>query len=339
MGGNALKNTATRRYSAAEYEGLVPEVMRKLRAVFPGSRLELVKAYRTKPSFGDMDILVESRNLPSDVGKALADVFAPHELVHNGGVWSFDVKEFQVDVIFSSPEEFSASLDYFSWNDLGNLLGRIAHAMGFKYGHRGLTYPLRASETHLVQDVVVTTETDEVLRFLGFTVPGSDVERYRLGFDTLEDTFCFVAGSTYFDPAIYPLEGRSHAARVRDRKRPTYNAFLRWLVEQSPRAGAGSGTINDVEMHLHRALRDIPEFRDRYLAARERMRVHEAARNKVNGAIVSTLTGLAGKALGEFMGRLRSEYPGGASAFTSWAAQATESDVRELVLNQLHKVS
>lgn len=40
-------------------------------------------------------------------------------------------------------EHFNTSLEYLNWNDLGNLIGRIAHKFGLKYGHKGLLYIIK----------------------------------------------------------------------------------------------------------------------------------------------------------------------------------------------------
>ena len=57
MGGNALKNTETRRYSEDEYFAIQPKIFNKLMLIEQGSSCYLIPAYCSKTSFGDMDIL------------------------------------------------------------------------------------------------------------------------------------------------------------------------------------------------------------------------------------------------------------------------------------------
>lgn len=311
MGGNALKNTRTRRYTADEFAALAPDVLATLKTTFPASRVELVRAYRKKVSFGDMDVLVESAGLPADIGAALTEAFRPHQLVRNGNVWSLDVRELQVDLVFCPPEEFQTSADYFAYNDLGNLVGRIAHGMGFKYGHKGLLYPLRASATHWVEDVLVTRDRAAMLSFLGFDRAGADGDRFEQGFDTLEDMFAFVASSRYFDPSLYPPEAQSHTARTRDRKRPTYNAFLRWVAEQEPAVGVDGVSVRDKVLHLERAVSQFGTFAGRLADARHNLEQRQAARYEAGRTGGPNTLDRRGAAMLQWHERQRQHLPAG----------------------------
>lgn len=151
MGGNALKTVTTRRVDAAEYHKIKDEVVGMLRGMFPGHGIEAIPAYRKKADFGDLDVLVEYFPNPdspeADIRHRfrgeLRKHFKAEEIVSNGPVYSFAWRDFQVDLILAPTDEFEMSLNYFAWNDLGNLIGRVAHKMGLKYGHDGLCLPFR----------------------------------------------------------------------------------------------------------------------------------------------------------------------------------------------------
>ena len=223
MGGHALKRVKTRRYSAEEYHNLVPEVVNTLQALFPGKRIAPVKAYREKPSFGDMDVLVEGP-YPTDVDDLLQAAFSPGELVTNGPVKSFDYKELQIDLITAPSEEFSFTENYLSFNDMGNLLGKIAHKFGVKWGHDGMFYIYRDGD-FVVKSILLTRDLHKAYKFLGL-----DAERAIEGFDKLEEMFTFVASSPFFNVKYYLLshEEKSGVDRVRTAKRKTYQQFLSW---------------------------------------------------------------------------------------------------------------
>jgi hypothetical protein len=55
-----------------------------------------------------------------------------------------------------------------------------------------------------------------------------DSNRYKEGFDELSDIFEFVSKSPYFNPDKYKLENISSKGRVRDKKRTTYQEFLKY---------------------------------------------------------------------------------------------------------------
>ncbi len=324
MGGRAIQNA--RRVDAAEYRHLVEQVTARLRVALPGTRLEVIQAYRAKPDFGDMDILIERNVLPSDWPQRIAAALGSREVVPNGPVCSFEFDGFQVDLITAQSAWFEFALGYFSWNDLGNLIGRIAHKHGFKFGHDGLHYPLRDGD-HLVAEVQVTQDFAQALIFLGL-----DPERGAEGFDTLEDVFAYVASSAYFDPAQFPLEHRSHRARIRDAKRPTYTAFLAWVNGRTlPVREAPSR-----EARLAAASQAFPGFGERLVAARAALARRQAVRERFNGRLVCEWTGLRGPALGAFMAQLKRD-AGGPAALQTKVLGATLAALRDWIETALRQ--
>lgn len=310
MGGNALKSIETRRMLASEYQVQVPLVLSTIAQVAGADRpMCVVDAYRQKPDFGDMDVLVAGEGLPSDFRQKLAKAFASREFVPNGDVTSFDRDGFQIDVIQVPARSFDFARSYFAWNDLGNLVGRIAHKMGAKYAFLGMYVPLRDGD-HMFAEVDVTHDVDAALTFLGY-----DAKRFRAGFDSLEDIFRFTASTPYFDPAIFLLENRNATSRRRDSKRKTYNAFLSWLDDPQGlaryRAEQGlsmSGWYQWPEsksVWLKPMREAFPEFGDRLDVALSRKARYDMAKGLFNGDRVAKLTGLSGKELGEVMRSMR----------------------------------
>ena len=105
-------------------------------------------------------------------------------------------------------------------NDAGNLCGKLFHKFGLKHGHKGLVLPLRDGDNHF-EDVHLTFNHDDALKFVEL-----DPEKYNAGFDSLDALFKYVASSPYYSPEFYKLENLNTIAKVRDRKRTTYNKFL-----------------------------------------------------------------------------------------------------------------
>ena len=131
MGGNVFKDGSTRRYSAQEYHDLTYRMSVNLWNI--SSKFDIIPAYLEKESFGDVDVLIIPFGQLSK--ERLSSVFNTTEdhVVHNGDVWSLVFEEIQVDLITSNEEEYAASLDYFAWNDYGNLRGKIIHKFGLKF--------------------------------------------------------------------------------------------------------------------------------------------------------------------------------------------------------------
>ena len=74
--------------------------------------------------------------------------------IRNGNVVSIEFKNFQIDFIYVKPIEYECANNYFSYNDMGNLLGRVIKQLGFKLSFKGLRYAIRNEHT-IVKDIVI----------------------------------------------------------------------------------------------------------------------------------------------------------------------------------------
>ena len=221
----------------------------------------------------------------------------------NGGVFSFDVNDFQVDFILAPDvETFHFAKSYFAWNDLGNFIGRTAHRLGFKYGHDGLKYVMRDEDdpSYVISEVFLTKDHDEALEFLGFSS-----HEHAMGFDTPEEIFEYAASSPYFSAASFMLSNRNHIARVRDRKRKMYNGCVEYYKEKF---GVDENTPVeplDKAAHLARAFDKFPSFYEAYTSVMSKHIKHKAYKSVFNGNAVGAIYCLEGKELGAKMKVLR----------------------------------
>lgn len=334
MGGNALSSSGATRcsrdvamHALEDFQSRFAQITGHLGSA---ARVEPIAAYRQKPDFGDLDVLVDSRVFqsipPQSVVEALSNTYGSAlPWVKNGPVLSVglplpdDGQCLQLDLISTPSAEFDFSLGYFSWNDMGNLVGRVAHKMGLKFGHDGLWLPMRDG-TNLHDELLVTRNFESALSFLGF-----DAARWREGFDSLDDIYQFVACGERFNPDLYPLEHRNHTARVRDKKRPVYMGFLRWIETQQ--------TLNrypwqqDKSAYLPEVMTTFPALQAEYERSLVRLAQSKAVRACFNGEVVTEITGLTGKALGMFMAHFKREQSDGMETLPLLAAE----QVRELI--------
>lgn len=221
MGGNAMAPFGARRFERAGYLILAQEVLGKLSGIGGYYGWVEIPSYSSKDSFGDLDVLCT--NVDNDVFQEILMIFDNPHFVRNSGVMSFVYKELQVDIISTLPEEYHTSLSYFSYNDLGNLIGKIYHKFGLKYGHGGLCLPVRDGDNKFAE-VVISRNMDKIFGFVGL-----DYGKFLKGFVNLQDVFDFVISSRYFSPELFSFENMNSIARIRDRKRATYNAFLKYI--------------------------------------------------------------------------------------------------------------
>ena len=254
MGGNALKPFETRRVSVEEYEALTTTVLSRLKALFPSAVFWVPKAYHTKPSFGDIDIVAHS--LPEGHVPTLLNELRPKAHYLNTNILSFEYDSVQVDLIHIAKAQAHFTYRYFCYNDLGGLLHVLSKRMGFYIGQAGMQYKcyMDAERNQLLDILTVTHDFDAALTFLGLSP-----ERYAQGFETLEDIFKFVASSDYFTPDAFLFENRNAHDRFRDQKRATYMAFLEWLKQHRPPAGKEANRVGDTYQVL-RASHAFPQF-------------------------------------------------------------------------------
>jgi hypothetical protein len=337
MGGNAL-SMQTIRLPAARYQQLEAQVVATLRAAFPGRRIEAILAYANKPDFGDMDLLIE--DIPGYDARAIAACLDACDIVPNGDVTSIGLPlvegVFQIDLLKTPSDCFDFAARYFGFNDLGNLLGRVAHKFGAKFSHRGLLYPMKDADNafHLLAEITITTDFSCALRLLGYDPARYESLRNTGGFRTLDDIFAYVVTSKYVNRAIYLLENVNHKSRMRDAKRPTYNAFLDWLAAQPPTAlPAWPWTTDGTPEHhaqqqafLHSAFAACPGFEREYGQVLRDWEKNKAIKRRYNGKLAGEASGVSGKELGQLMTRVRQHFADQA-AFERFFLEASDTMV------------
>lgn len=278
MGGNAVPGV--RRWEASEF-GVITE---KAMSVFGGIlgkdfALEVVRSYASKESFGDLDILVtyfgESADVP-DWKSGLMGIPGLSGVLNNGKVLSLGFEELQCDLIFTDKEELPFSREYYAWNDLGNLIGRVARRLGLKHGHDGLWKMVRdpENEGRTSGEVLVTRDYMDALAICGYD---PDAYKRRI-FARPEEIYEFAASSIYFDPDAFRLENRNYRARVRDRKRKMYSNFLDWMESID--------WPEPIKKDHDQVVRDLfvthPNFKYDYLSSLESMRLAKLYRTRVS---------------------------------------------------------
>lgn len=312
MGGNAFPEFKDKivRLDAGSFMAFQRDALDKLRkmdAKNPRAVYSEIISYKSKPSFGDLDILYTSFRKEGELPTAdeFAAALGAVGVMKNGPVASFAVPVngnslFQVDLIRVGYDEFDSAFSYFAYNDLGNLLGRVFHRAGFKLGHAGMSFVIRdeKNSSHVAKEVVVTRSWKKALEFAGY-----DYSKWVDGFDTLEEIFEYAVSIPLANRTIFRLDETNHQARVRDRKRKTYQQFLTWVND--PENGVPENeeiSKSDLRLQwLTKAFKVFPGFRADYEAAQESMQKSRVARDRFNGELVRQITGLDGKDLGAFM--------------------------------------
>jgi hypothetical protein len=300
MGGLAIKTAKTRRYSKAEYDAILPEILEKAKKLF--SDATDTKYYFEKDSFGDADILcLVDKPIDINIEQWIYDEFQSKEVVKNSSIYSFEYKELQVDFILTPKHNWETSLIYFSFNDLHNFIGKFAKKFGLKWGFSGLEYDYKIDGKKL-GTISVSKDYREVLPFLGF-----DVVRYDKGFKNLNEIFEYVKSNKYFNPWMFDLEQYNKINRDRDKKRKTYQSFLEYLEHYKNTMIIDNchyfypdkkAYLGHIDFHFPGFLRKYRELEKK----EERVRL---IHSKFNGHILMDEFNISGKELGNLISNFK----------------------------------
>lgn len=296
MGGNAIKGAFTRRYQKDEFDKILPVILEKAKKLF-GDAVSTTY-FKSKESFGDADILcLVDKPIDIDIKQWIIEEFQSKEVVQNSHVYSFEFQELQVDFILTPTSAWETSQVYFSYNDLHNLIGKVAHRFGLKWGYKGLVYKY-AIDGKKLGEFVVTTDYRKALAFLGF-----DVARYDATFDNLQEIFDFVTASKYFNPWMFDFETLNRINRERDQKRATYAAFVEHVA---PMKELGKEHYHyfyhDKKAYLALIDESFPGFLRKYRELEKKEERKRAVHALYNGRLImEAYPALTGKFLGAAM--------------------------------------
>lgn len=296
MGGNAIKSA--KRVDKATFD----QYWEELKQIFPELTMQRTSSYRQKADFGDIDVVVKTQ--PTlNIKQLVRDRLNPSEEYDNGPFYSFLYKTAQVDFIFHDEHDYAIALEYYSWNDICNFIGRIARSLNFKFGHDGLWYEEHLDD-HYKISVFVSRDIEKILTFLGY-----DAERWKKGFDTIEEILEYGASSTYFNSLYFALEEQNNVDRVRNKKRKMYQAMLQYIEDHKLQAKPKLTSFQRTDEALRAAIYFQSNFLNEVAAKKAQYAKHLEFKKLFNGDIVSEMTGKEGKELGAFIQRIKSKYP------------------------------
>ena len=325
MGGNALKNIQVDRILTENLSELRKEVYLKLKENLGLNILVgFPDFYASKESHGDLDVVVSLENLELYKTKTFKDlilkIFNSRDHYFNSNVFSIEYKNHQIDLIFTEPKYFQSHINYFSFNDLGNFIGRTAHKMGFKYGERGLLLNV-VIEGRNLGEIELSQDTQLIFEFLGY-----NYKKWYEGFYDLKEVFEFVISSKYFSGTAFSNEEQNNTNRTRNEKRPNWNLFkdfldLKGLLEQSY-------PFQIKEFYLYEAL-EFFDKRQEFNKLLVEDHLNQERSKKYNGKIIIELTGLEGKSIGDF----KNLFEKSKEDWNKWLDSKNEQEVRNEILD------
>jgi hypothetical protein len=327
MGGKALNKYGvfTERKNTVEFNQIGYEL--NVRVFFDlGLFVSVVTCYRTKADHGDLDLLIKvplgtNINWVDYIRKA----FTPQAVNSNGGVYSFDYQNFQIDFIPIKEENWNIAQVYGFFDPLGNCMGKTYHKFGLSYGWEGLFYKYRNFHGTNSANILLSNDAEKIFEFGGY-----DYDRYLKGFDTLEEIFKFCIDSRYFDAEMFQMENLKSLDKKRNRKRGSYHLFLNYIKDNGITT---KYSFADKERYIYTIATYFPEanligkleelkqkdLKDFYLA------------EKFNGKLVMEwLPELKGKELGQAIKNFR-DYLG--DAYETIVSAASQDELRQIFMD------
>lgn len=305
MGGTALSKygVITRRVDTEEFYKIAHKIQNQINKDF-GNDITMFVApfYKSKPDHGDLDLLVCFNNNIADFKQYINYTFKPKAIHLNGGVYSFDYINLQIDIIPVSHDNWKTAKTYFSYDPLPNIQGKVFHKFGLSYGWDGLSYKFRNFNGSLSQKIIISKDIKKIFEFAEY-----DYDKYLEGFETLDEIFDYIIDNKYFDHNIFQLKNLGRIDRKRNLRRKSYNAFIKYISDN-----------NITKEYSHKSKEEYLIDIDNYFPEAELIKkldnlekidiTNKFISNKFNGNIVmSWIKGLEGKELGGIIHRFREE--------------------------------
>ena len=342
MGGKALNKYGvhTERKNTEQFKTLAVYLISKLaldsiQGMNPALNFAVVKCYHTKESHGDLDLLIKMplNNTNFNWRAYIQDRFNPNAIHNNGGVFSFDYENFQIDFIPIKEDKWEIAQIYYSYDPLGNIMGKTFHKFGMSYGWDGLFYKYRNFNGKNSQNILLTTDPRAIFDFGGY-----NYDEYLKGFDTLEEIFQFTINSEYFDTEMLQMENLKSIDKKRNRKRGSYHLFLNYLKDNNINVKYGfSENKDDYLAIIDLAFPDV-KFMDKLEELRKKDAQDKLLSEKFNGNIIMQwLPELKGKELGNAITTFKNQW---GEQYNNYIANTSIENIQNcfmLVYNSLHR--
>jgi len=302
MGGNLYK---LGRLPKEKYLAIEQELRIYLDQKF-GEQYRIPRYFNNKPDFGDVDVILSQSILKdktwAEIKEELIEDLQLEKYQTTGTLFSTVYRNFQVDYFLRSEKYFDSTYSFLSFNDLGNLIGKICRRFNLKYGEEGLVYVFRRANQHYKKDIPVSLDFKKIYEFLQL-----DFSKWEEGFDSRKEMFDWIVASPYF--SIRPYVKLSKQSEKRAKERTTMKRFLAYLEEE--KIQKEYVYLENKEDYLPKIDAFFPEANLAEAIKKEKARevFLEELKEKYNGKMIMQLfPQLKGKELGAFIKSFQEQY-------------------------------
>ena len=235
MGGKAIKKVLISRIKLENYNKIKKDIFDILTEYI---KLDSIREVPNKIDFGDLDIIYKA-NENIDLRKLIIDIYNPEEIVVNGTVMSISYyfksldEYYQVD--FIKCQNLEMSYFFFSYGDVGGIIGTITKFYGISFGE-GLfcniskeiieLHDKNGIENFCNFKIELTTDPKEICTYLNL-----DYKKWCNGFDSKEEIFNWIISSSWFHKDIF-INLNNHQKHQKN-TRPLYKEFNDFIFDES----------------------------------------------------------------------------------------------------------
>ena len=182
--------------------------------------------FPSKTTFGDVDVLISLSESPdTHLTKSVFFAWMKENLTFddhfvNNTIFSFAFEgQYQVDFILV--DDLAMAKFYFSYGDVGSVLGHFLHHQGLTYGQKGLTANLDDGK----MKIHLTHSPSEICAYLGLSM-----EKWLAGFTTDREIHEWITDCRLYHPSQF-----DHLKTLDDPRRslrPFYQSFFEYIQTQ-----------------------------------------------------------------------------------------------------------
>lgn len=213
MGGKALKNTFVERKNIIDYLNIKQAVINILNKYIVCS---VVRELPDKTDFGDLDILYLHDDY-INIHELVISLFKPNEIVINGNILSFDYCCFQIDLIKCNEDNYESSQFFYSYGDLGTILGMIAKHYKLSFGCNGLYHVSHNPNTNKKEKILITTCPANICYHLGL-----NYNTWLNGFTKNDNVIGWIFSSKLYKKDIFLTQNITN----KNLSRPFFRSFI-----------------------------------------------------------------------------------------------------------------
>lgn len=313
MGGNALKTVKTVRIDLLTYNKIKKEIYDKINNDI---QIEFLFDNPDKIDFGDLDILYKSEEQISMIDY-ITKIFTPIEIVKNGDVISFSyniIGNEYAQIDFIKTTNFSMSKFFFSYGDLGLLIGKMARHHELSFGDRGLFI-----KNIYNQNIYLSDNPKEICDYLNLDYTNWSTFKSEIEIFTWLST-CNLCYQDIFISGNY-----EHRHRIETR--PMYNRFIEWLnINMINKQNIMENKQNDAILYFNKQ-HIIDELEKENMIKQER-------KTKFNGKKILELNVINNeKELGVFIKNFKEHIKNKYTDFDIWLDNNTSTIIDNEIIN------